>query len=311
MKTATCTLLTMLGFVSPATAGVQFYDLFYSTFYNQTSALPPTDYALSNFSSRVIADPGDFGTANVILPTVEQLPLNEIGPGYFLYQQDFATQGDSLIAFPPGAYVFLLAGGSQGEQLGVINRPPESFWCEEIPAFTESSYTAMQSVDAASDFWAEFNTFSAPAPANLAATFVYVYDMDGNFVYGTFFGSFTGTVQIPAGTLLAGTPYRISLYFSSRIEKFSENFGGSTAIVGFDRVTTASLFTLLACTGDLNKDGFVDDADFSIFVNAYNTLDCADPIMPAGCPADFNRDGVVDDTDFVLFVGPYNDLLCP
>lgn len=65
------------------------------------------------------------------------------------------------------------------------------------------------------------------------------------------------------------------------------------------------------CTGDLNSDGVVDDADFSLFAFAYNVLGCAQPEMPAGCPADFNSDGVVDDADFVLFVPAYNTLICP
>ncbi|MBX3389833.1 MAG: hypothetical protein KF691_10315 [Phycisphaeraceae bacterium] len=66
-----------------------------------------------------------------------------------------------------------------------------------------------------------------------------------------------------------------------------------------------------ACAGDLNNDGFVDDSDFVLLVNAYNILDCADPSMAAGCPADLNGDGFVDDSDFVLFVVAYNDLVCP
>jgi len=66
-----------------------------------------------------------------------------------------------------------------------------------------------------------------------------------------------------------------------------------------------------ACVGDLNNDGFVDDADFVIFVNAYNILDCLDPSMPPGCPADLNQDGFVDDADFVIFVAAYNELVCP
>lgn len=65
------------------------------------------------------------------------------------------------------------------------------------------------------------------------------------------------------------------------------------------------------CPGDLNNDGFVDDADFVAFAGAYNILDCTDPAMPAGCPADLNADGVVDDLDFVVFASAYNDLLCP
>ena len=65
------------------------------------------------------------------------------------------------------------------------------------------------------------------------------------------------------------------------------------------------------CKGDLNADTFVDDSDFVIFANAYNILDCNDPVMPAGCPSDLNNDGFVDDSDFVLFAEAYNNLLCP
>lgn len=66
-----------------------------------------------------------------------------------------------------------------------------------------------------------------------------------------------------------------------------------------------------SCPGDLNNDGFVDDADFVIFAGAYNILDCADPGMPAGCPADLNGDTFVDDADFVIFAAAYNELVCP
>lgn len=65
------------------------------------------------------------------------------------------------------------------------------------------------------------------------------------------------------------------------------------------------------CPGDFNADTFVDDADFVVFAEAYNLLDCGDPVMPAGCPADLNADGFVDDADFVLFAAAYNELLCP
>lgn len=66
-----------------------------------------------------------------------------------------------------------------------------------------------------------------------------------------------------------------------------------------------------ACPCDLNGDGVVDDADFTLFIPAYNMLDCADPVMPPGCPADFNHDGIVEDSDFTIFVVAYNELLCP
>ncbi len=75
-------------------------------------------------------------------------------------------------------------------------------------------------------------------------------------------------------------------------------------------VTTSNPASLLLCVSDLTCNGMVDDEDFTIFLKAYNILDCADPTMPAGCPADLNRDGVVDDSDFTIFVGAYDALVC-
>ena len=65
------------------------------------------------------------------------------------------------------------------------------------------------------------------------------------------------------------------------------------------------------CPTDLNADGLTDDADFTIFLAAYDILDCAAPAMTAGCPADLNSDSVVDDADFTVFVVGYDALVCP
>ncbi|MBL8886997.1 MAG: hypothetical protein JNK16_10070 [Phycisphaerales bacterium] len=77
-------------------------------------------------------------------------------------------------------------------------------------------------------------------------------------------------------------------------------------------VGTSKMLTVQrkVCPGDFNNDGFVDDADFSVFVVGYNILDCADNAMPAGCPADINRDGFADDADFQVFVVGYDALVC-
>lgn len=58
-----------------------------------------------------------------------------------------------------------------------------------------------------------------------------------------------------------------------------------------------------ACPADLNGDGLVDDADFVVFVEAYEFL-----VTPAG---DFDFDGVTGDGDFVVFVAGYDALVCP
>lgn len=65
-----------------------------------------------------------------------------------------------------------------------------------------------------------------------------------------------------------------------------------------------------SCPADLNKDGVVNDEDFTLFVGPYNTLDCSDGEMPGGCPADLNYDGFVDDADFQVFVVAYEQLVC-
>jgi len=63
------------------------------------------------------------------------------------------------------------------------------------------------------------------------------------------------------------------------------------------------------CAADLNSDGFVDDLDYALFVQAYSKIEC--PVPPAECPGDLNVDGIVDDADFVLFLLSYNLTVCP
>lgn len=83
--------------------------------------------------------------------------------------------------------------------------------------------------------------------------------------------------------------------------------GYGTFDIGFD----ATFDYLPGCPADINRDGFVDDNDFVLFVAGYNTLDCFDPSMPPDCPANLNNDLAVDDSDFVLFATAYNELICP
>lgn len=70
--------------------------------------------------------------------------------------------------------------------------------------------------------------------------------------------------------------------------------------------------TNLLTTGDWNGDGKPDiaacnssDATRSLTI-FWNTT----PEMPASCPADLNSDTMVDDADFVIFLEAYNELLC-
>jgi len=147
----------------------------------------------------------------------------------------------------------------------------------------------------------------------------------------------TATFAVP---IIFGTPFTLGVYGSgltgmrsssgvagnstSRIESGRFRWGGILNIFAGSTSVTAGATVVSAsgkdwgpgvqppdpCPGDLNLDGFVDDADFVVFVNSYNILDCADPSMPEDCPGDMNSDGVVDDSDFVEFVAAYNELVC-
>lgn len=94
---------------------------------------------------------------------------------------------------------------------------------------------------------------------------------------------------------------------------------GGIARINFRSVNGAVQDSLLdnvtrgdvTCPADLNADGVVDDADFTVFVVSYNALVCDDPVVPPGCPGDLNLDGVTDDADFIIFAQAYNELLCP
>jgi len=131
--------------------------------------------------------------------------------------------------------------------------------------------------------------------------------------FQTITGTKTGTTS---GKLSAGT-YRLKFGVAAgrdnvfSFSEVSEWYNQFTPTGCANTVVDWKLTLKKPCTGDLNGDGFVDDADFSIFVGAYNILGCSLPGMPAGCPADLNSDSVVDDADFVLFVPAYNALICP
>ncbi len=296
---------------SGAFGAVSFFDIFYSTYYTQQTPAPPVSYTGVGFSERVTAEAGDFGTVVCSSPPDVLLGLPELFAGYFFYSAWFNDEADALVAFPDGDYTFIGGGGTLGLQQGRITRPPDAFWCAEVPAFSPECFEAMQQADASNDFMFEFNTFGLPPEANLGVTFLSISDASNNLVFIDYFDPGEGFRIVPAATLQPGTHYTAYLYFSCRIQLDSEAFGGSVSIAAFDRVTSAALITRSACVGDLNNDGLVDDSDFVPFASAYNLLDCADPLMPPGCPADLNGDGFVDDSDFVIFVAAYNELLCP
>lgn len=138
---------------------------------------------------------------------------------------------------------------------------------------------------------------------------VVTYDFDVPFTilsYGPGYWGGPGTLNNVGGQRLTGVEGHGTIRFIGTVSSIHWTIPNAETWHGFTVGRAADV-----CPCDLNSDGFVDDADFVIFVQAYNILDCLDAAMPARCPSDFNGDSLVDDADFVLFAAAYNELVCP
>lgn len=129
--------------------------------------------------------------------------------------------------------------------------------------------------------------------------------------------SVSGTVHLVIAPAGSPTPFafgavlkpgRQYLLLAQSSQLVSACDGGQLAGDGMFELT-GTFESLAPCPGDLNFDRVVDDADFQIFLVAYNILLCPDAPLP--CDADLNADGFVNDADFQIFLVGYNTLLCP
>ncbi len=112
-------------------------------------------------------------------------------------------------------------------------------------------------------------------------------------------------------SLVAGAPSGMIINSSTGVISWPVPRAGTyfvtaraTNPAGFDDEVLAFVFN---CAADFNCDNIVDDADFVLFIPAYNAV----TVPPANPKFDLNNDTVVDDSDFLLFVQQYNDVLCP
>jgi hypothetical protein len=112
-------------------------------------------------------------------------------------------------------------------------------------------------------------------------------------------------------SLVAGAPLGMIINSSTGVISWPVPRAGTyfvtaraTNPAGFDDEVLAFVFN---CAADFNCDNIVDDADFVLFIPAYNAV----TVPPANPKFDLNNDSVVDDSDFLLFVQQYNDVLCP
>lgn len=121
-----------------------------------------------------------------------------------------------------------------------------------------------------------------------------------------------GTVSGASGPIAGtsnGSPVTLTIAGVQASDAGEYTIVFTTSTCGTSESTPATI-TVNTCPSDLNGDGFVDDADFNLFVAAYDRLLCTASGMPPWCPSDFNGDNLVDDADFVLFAAAYSRIVC-
>jgi len=246
------------------------------------------------------------------LSCIEVGNTDEHGDVWYGYSNAHENEGDLDAEIPPGDFTFdftgnVLAGGSH-----LFNLRPTAF-CPEIPELTADTYSRLQSYkdDLGADFAGSMGGFTDQPGADSSSSSILIFDLGHRAVYyGASFVPTETSFLIPGGSVEEGRAYFGVLYYTVSYLEPGAGVDGGSHSTSFARTTFFYFNTRGPCPADLNGDGFVDDADFVIFVQAYNLLYCSDALMPDKCAADLTNDGYVLDDDFVSFVPAYNQLLC-
>lgn len=237
----------------------------------------------------------------------------EHGQTWYGYSDLHQTLASLDAQVPPGEYEFVydanaLPGGSH-----IFELPPSAF-CAEMPELLGDTFSRLQLYknDLGSDFTGTMGGFTDDPGANASALTFIVYDVGKGGVFWSATMPPTSTAfTIPGGSIEAGRAYFGVMYYTVSFSSPGAGVDGGSHASSFSRNVFFYFNTRGPCPADQNGDGFVDDADFVLFVQGYNLLYCADPEAVEKCPADLTNDGYVLDDDFSIFVVAYNELLCP
>lgn len=311
---------------------------------------PGDDLALTINGAGSMLNEGTFAGIGTVTKSASATATNlnnnangSVGMGYLLV--DAFNNSPNNASFPRGAAnggwkdTFTISNAAHTGQAGFLQFTIESSCFLRATGFAGSASIRVTAYKDNNQLMA--NQFSSPGDSDLIGT----SSQYGNWAIATY-GSPAVDSKSVHGTATFAVPFTFGIPFTlgvygwglAGMRSQSGVGGNSTALVedgklrwggilniyaGSTPVTAGSTISTASgkdwgagvqppdpCPGDFNNDGFVDDADFVIFVGSYNILDCADPAMPDGCPGDMNGDGFVDDSDFVDFAFAYNNLVC-
>jgi hypothetical protein len=239
-------LAGLLAGISPGNAQTNF-AIFKVTAYYQASVAPPTAPNTPNayyFGAQFgTADDSAIENVGLVDPAGDNISLTESAPDYFSFGSPFfADKADFDAAYGSGAYDFYV-NYTNSTDYGSVTVPAQDFYTTNIAAFTTNCWTGMQQVDPARCFNLQWNAFTPDTNTTGAYTFINVQDnVSGDTPYSAnYLTPDTTTTNIPAGTLLYGRTYTVSLFFSDRQDFPNAGFGGALGTIGFDHVTQTTL----------------------------------------------------------------------
>jgi hypothetical protein len=291
--------------LSQPAAAINFYRGSKTIVHQQTSNIQPS--AATTFYGGVdlfTPAPEEFTSARVFststmppAPTPEFV-LNQFSAGHWGWAQGFSTLVAMDETLPPGdTFGFLIEGGSLGSQLALLPTPAANQFAIETPYFTGDTFARLQNMDPRLPLTLTWNDFLPTALINSSPTFVNVYRvLNGQTDAGTVVASNVTSFEIPANALAPNTDYRASLNFSSRIETVDAGFGDADSGVLFDSVTEIQFTTGSGLSGDYNRDGAVNGADYVLWRKTLGQLG----VVPFS-GADGDGDGDILEGDYSVW----------
>lgn len=255
---------------------------------------------------------GAFDAGTVLSPAFVD-PLTMIGfdsSGLSAWDGYFHSLAELEAKYPPSMLTFAMSGGLLGEQSASIELVA-SLFSSNKPRFTGTTASRLLAIDPGAEFSGTIAPCSVEPGSTLSFGTFFIVDLsNGGSVWYQSFEPGETDFTLPAGTIPEGRAFVTVVANENRHQTPNAGFGGAIAEMIFMQETRLYFNTRGPCPADQNADGFVDDADFTLFVQAYNALACSAGTQ-IGCPADLTNDGMVLDDDFTVFVGAYNELMCP
>jgi hypothetical protein len=212
-------------------------DLFKNQVFTQTSGvapLTPTSF-FANIELNSL-NPGDFDAVSVSYPgPASPTSLTLLGPSFWGYGPSFATQSDMDAAVPVGDYVYTATNSvTSDSETATLGYTGDAF-ASAIPALTPSTWSALNGLDPSTALTVGFDTFTPGPETTPGNGFVFftISDTAGTVFTDGFLDPSSGSLLLPANTLLPNTTYDFELDFSDR-QNSSDPVSGAFTVIGSD-----------------------------------------------------------------------------